>query len=420
MSLLKYACIIGDKSIKIKVLDIIAKRKSCEQMQQNMVITADAAQALTDEQSQFMGENYERLRGILRSFLSKRGVTGELANEMVGEGLLEAMTVLPKYWDLEPSAIMNVLITSAQNAINVKLMGARKSGGSGTSVVDVEKSWSSKVLPSVVLFLTEQLRGRGINDPRQASLEDIEKLLKDFSPDIDRLVLEENKRRDKKVAELKKQYIATNGTEDGFTVPQKLRPTKSQAVKSRFKTQWKQSTDQAQQGFVSLDNSGMEGGFSDGAMDSADAISNRNLLSLLGFESASNVPEDMMIQDEDNIAEDAMRQERVMAIADAIYAIPVVLRVIMASAFNIETDVLQQTNEVDVEIANISQTLGIDVGDVLNNMRTKGGSRLSWASVKNMIKPIYGDELLKGIKNHKEFEAKIQQFFTEVVDALGM
>lgn len=412
--LLTYACEIGDSELKASIIDIYATKALSERVSQR--------QTLTDEQSKFLGEYYEEIRKKIESWLGRKGFRGTQAEDMASAGMEAAIDALFKYWEdfeeNEKSKMIPLLITSATNEM-AYLLKTQTDFGQET------KSWSSKVIPSVENYLDQKLRQMGYTNFSMVTEDVIDELLEREENVIERMVKEENERRDKKTQELRQKYIEQNGTDEGFSVPQKYKHISTGKTKTRYKTQKLQIASEKTKRMDSLDRSLDD----DGGRNIGETISENNLFDMLGFDFSAS-PEEQIMSMMERRERMQLEQERKKQVLNIVYNLPPSFRVIMASAFNVDIDILQRGNELDEEVRKIAEANNLPADQLLAALKTAGGKRLAWSSVKKIMQNTYEDNPLVrkspntgnmvSIKNRDEFLEILQDKFMDIARNMGI
>jgi len=413
--LLTYACEIGDSELKASIIDIYASKALGKKIAQNFG-------TLTDEQSKFLEKYYEEIFNKIKLWLGKYGNFGAEAEDMASNGMEAAINAVFKYWDNfeegERGRMVPLLVTTAINEIK-DLFRQKSDFG--------EKSISWNILPSVKNYLDEKLRQMGYTDSSMATEDIINKLLIEEESAIEVMVKEENERRDKKAQELRQEYIGRNGTEEGFVVPQKYRHVGVGKVKTRYKTQKMQEIEKKERSMDSLDRTIDQSG--EGGSIVGETISENNLFDILGFDFSAS-PEDQIVSLVEKRERAQLEQARRAQILNIVYNLPPAFRIIMAAAFDIDLDILQRGSELDEEARKIAKANNLSADKLIAALKTAGGKRLAWSSVKKIIGNTYEDNPLARevpdtgkvvmIKNRDEFIEFLQDKFMDIARNMGI
>jgi hypothetical protein len=158
-----------------------------------------------------------------------------------------------------------------------------------------------------------------------------------------------------------------------------------------------------------------------------ETVSENNLFGMLGFDFSVS-PEQQLVSIVEQREKAQLEQERKNQILSIVYNLSPVIRVIMASAFNVDLDILQQNNELDEEVRKIAEANNLPADRLLAALKTAGGKRLAWSSVKKIIGNTYTEnplvmkdsdtEKMVAIKNRDGFLDLLQNKFMEIAKSM--
>ena len=395
MSLLKQACNVNDGRLKAQILEIIALKQIAnknKKIKESMVIMASA---MNSEQQAYWQQIEEGMLRIFRNLAYRKTSNRDLQEDLIQEAVLAVMQIIAdnsEQYNLsdrgDREKFLKYLITVGKNKMIDKLSGARHGAESEEEYptsysMGVPKKVVHNPLKSIKEYLDLQLLDLGFSSPAAASVAQLDAVIEAHFPELERLLEEERKRREEK-------SLGAAPTLD--------------KVLWRYKTRLEQERNRLFSGFSSLDQPFMEGEES-----AADTVGDKaedagNLFSLLGFTPFAR-PEDVVIQN-----------EMLNKILPLIYKMPLVYRIIMAVHYGIDPNLLQRRNELDQEVERIAALIGMGAEDFLSALKTKGGKRLAWSSVRKLMEQAYGMDIVGRLKRVEDFEDYIKNVFSLLVE----